>query len=127
MGGEGLKLGSGVPISKLALGLLLRLRSLVGPILEIGTPDPRLQFASPFAVRLVGQVVQLRQPGQPIQMPAKQGFGDWLARLSTRRAARISVLTRSQVPALERTSVRLRLTGWHDDNRFFKPSTNPRS
>ena len=69
MGGEGLELGSGVPISKLALGLLLRLRSLVGQILEIGTPDPRLQFASPFAVRLVGQVVQLGQPGQPIEMP----------------------------------------------------------
>jgi len=42
-GGEGLELGSGVQISKLALGSGLRLRALVGPILKLERP-PRLLF-----------------------------------------------------------------------------------
>jgi len=40
LGREGLKLGSGVQISKLALGLLLRLRALLGPILKFERPTP---------------------------------------------------------------------------------------
>ena len=38
--GGGLELGSGLQISKFALGLVLGLRALMGPIFEIGTPDP---------------------------------------------------------------------------------------
>ena len=56
--------GRGVPISKLALGLVPRSRALVGPILKFERPTP-------FAVRLVGQVVQLGRLGQPIEMPVK--------------------------------------------------------
>ena len=40
LGGEGLELGSGVQISKLALGLLLRSRVLRGPILKFERPTP---------------------------------------------------------------------------------------
>ena len=40
LGGEGLKLGSGLQISKLALGWGLGLRALVGPILKLERPTP---------------------------------------------------------------------------------------
>ena len=40
LGGEGLELGSGVQISKLALGLGLGLRALLGPILKLERPTP---------------------------------------------------------------------------------------
>ena len=38
--GGGLELGSGAPISKLALGLVLGLRALMGPILKLKRPTP---------------------------------------------------------------------------------------
>ena len=44
LGGHALELGSGVQISKLALGLVLELRVLRGPILKFERPTP-------FAIR----------------------------------------------------------------------------
>ena len=64
LGGHALELGSGVQISKLALGLVLGLRAMRGPILKFERPNP-------FAIRLVGQVVQLGRPGEPIEMLEK--------------------------------------------------------
>ena len=40
LGGHALELGSGVQISKLALGLVLELRVLRGPILKFARPTP---------------------------------------------------------------------------------------
>ena len=45
--------------------------------------------ASELFVRLVGQVGQPLICGRLIKVPVKKVFGDWLARISPRRAARI--------------------------------------
>ena len=46
--GQVWELGSSLPISKLACGLVLGLRALMGPIFEIGTPDPGCANSSAF-------------------------------------------------------------------------------
>ena len=61
LGGEGLKLGSGVPISNLAMGLVLGLLALAGPILKLERPTPVIG----------GQKVKLGHVGHLIQVPVK--------------------------------------------------------
>ena len=89
-GWRGFEIGVGRSNFRIGLGVGSGIVGAGGANFEVGTPDPRLQFATLFAVRLVVQVAQLGWPGQPIEMRAKQGFRDWLASFTTRRAARIS-------------------------------------
>ena len=61
LGGEGLELGSGVQISKLALGLRLGLCALVGPILKLERPTPVTG----------GQKIKVGHVGHLIHVPVK--------------------------------------------------------
>ena len=74
---------------KIGLGVGSEVEGADAAMFEIGTPDPG--FLTPgLYLRLVGQVGQPELVGQPIEVPVKKGFCDWLARLAKRRAARIS-------------------------------------
>ena len=83
-GWGGFEIGVGRANFETGLGVGPGIEALRWPILKFERPTP-------VAVQLVGQVVQLERLGQPIEVPEKKGFGDWLASFTTRRAARISV------------------------------------
>ena len=82
-------IGVGPSNFKIGLGAGSGIEGTDGANFEIGTPDPGLPTPGLY-VRLVGQVGQPELVGQPIEVPVKKGFCDWLARLAKRRAARIS-------------------------------------